>query len=109
MTKHEGSMRLAGNKRDLDRPTGVHSSETSFIASPVMRMKHSALILTAGFLLIPTLTWSQGPGRGNWNGGGFGGGDRGGFGGGGGPGFGGAAPGFGGGNAPGFGGAAPGF
>jgi Ca2+-binding EF-hand superfamily protein len=57
-----------------------------------MRIKHSALILTAGFLLIPTLTWSQGPGggqrgpRGNGggfggNGGGFGGSDRGGFGG----------------------------
>lgn len=27
-----------------------------------MRAKHTALILTAGFLLIPTLTWSQGPG-----------------------------------------------
>src|SRR2546423_9754532 len=29
---------------------------------PLMRAKHTALILTAGFLLIPTLTWSQGPG-----------------------------------------------
>src|SRR5579883_2529966 len=37
-----------------------------------MRAKHTALILTAGFLLIPTLTWSQGPGGGrpggNWGG-----------------------------------------
>jgi Ca2+-binding EF-hand superfamily protein len=49
-----------------------------------MRAKHTALILTAGFLLIPTLTWSQGPGgrpdRGF--GGQGGGGDRGGYGGG---------------------------
>src|SRR5437660_1491850 len=63
-----------------------------------MRIKHAALILTAGFLLIPTLTWSQGPGGfgggrpgggGGWNGGQWGGGTPGGF-----PGqFGGAAPG----------------
>src|SRR5262249_30335636 len=38
-----------------------------------MRAKHTALILTAGFLLLPTLTWSQGPGRpgndgGRWQG-----------------------------------------
>lgn len=39
-----------------------------------MRAKHTALILTAGCLLIPTLTWSQGPG----GRGGFSGGDRGG-------------------------------
>ena len=42
-----------------------------------MRAKHTALILTAGFLLIPTMSWSQFPG-----GGGFGGGGPGGFGGG---------------------------
>src|SRR5436853_538483 len=36
-----------------------------------MRAKHTALILTAGFLLLPTLSWSQFPGMG---GGGFGGG-----------------------------------
>src|SRR5262249_41428412 len=29
-----------------------------------MRIKHSALILTAGFLLMPTLLWSQFPGMG---------------------------------------------
>src|SRR4051812_3362743 len=74
-----------------------------------MRAKHTALIVTAGFLLIPTLTWSQGPGGrgdrsgfggGQWNGGApggapwggqggdrSGGGDR--FGGGGGDRFGG--------------------
>src|SRR5436305_13206208 len=46
-----------------------------------MRAKHTALILTAGFLLIPTLTWSQGPGGGRPGGGNWGG-DRGGFGGG---------------------------
>lgn len=37
-----------------------------------MRAKHTALILTAGFLLIPTMSWSQYPGMG-----GPGGGDRG--------------------------------
>jgi hypothetical protein len=34
-----------------------------------MRAKHSALILTAGFLLIPTLSWSQFPGGGSRDGG----------------------------------------
>src|SRR5262245_58037493 len=38
-----------------------------------MRAKHAALLLTAGFLLIPTLSWSQFPGGG---GGGPGGGGR---------------------------------
>ncbi len=37
-----------------------------------MRLKHSALILSAGFLLMPTLMWSQGPGGGFPGGGGFG-------------------------------------
>src|SRR4051812_2553332 len=65
-------MRLGGNARDRDGPVGVQSFE-SFPPGPPMRAKHTALVLTAGFLLIPTLTWSQGPG---------GRGDRGGFGGG---------------------------
>ena len=38
-----------------------------------MRMKHTALLLTAGFILMPTLLWSQLPGEG----GGFGGRDGG--------------------------------
>lgn len=33
-----------------------------------MRAKHTALILTAGFLLIPTLSWSQFPGMGGGEG-----------------------------------------
>jgi len=46
-----------------------------------MRMKHSALLLTAGFILMPTLLWSQLPGQG-----GVPGGRDGGYGGPGGPG-----------------------
>src|SRR3954469_6641195 len=102
-------MRLGGNARDREGPVGVQSFE-SFPPGPPMRAKHTALILTAGFLLIPTLTWSQGPGgfgggRG-LGGGGFGGGPPGGGFGGAPPGggFGGAAPGFGGGGQPGMGG-----
>lgn len=43
-----------------------------------MRAKHTALILTAGVLLLPTLSWSQFPGMGGGGpgGGGFGGGGR---------------------------------
>ena len=33
-----------------------------------MRMKHTALLLTAGFLLMPTLLWSQLPGPGGFGG-----------------------------------------
>jgi EF hand len=36
-----------------------------------MRLKHTALILTAGFLLMPTLLWSQFPGMGGSGGGGM--------------------------------------
>src|SRR5262245_53997079 len=54
-----------------------------------MRIKHSALILTSGFLLMPTLLWSQLPGMG---GGGAPGGGPGAFGGGGAPGMGGFNP-----------------
>jgi len=45
-----------------------------------MRMKHTALLLTAGFILMPTLLWSQLPGQGSGYGGrdgGFGGRDGG--------------------------------
>jgi len=64
-----------------------------------MRMKHTALLLTAGFLLLPTLLWSQFPG-------GFGGGPGGPPGG---PsGFGGGPAGAGGGGPGGFGGGGPG-
>jgi Ca2+-binding EF-hand superfamily protein len=38
-----------------------------------MRAKHTALVLTAGFLLVPTLTWSQFPGAGTPGSGGPGG------------------------------------
>src|SRR5688572_21099214 len=53
-------MRLGWNGRDGRTSIGVHSFETT--RGPAMRAKHTALILTAGFLLIPTITLSQGPG-----------------------------------------------
>src|SRR2546426_8985260 len=81
-------MRLGAKGRDRDRGSGVQSSKASYARGPVMRMKHAALLLTAGFLLMPTLLWSQFPGGGFGGGpGGPPGGGSGGFGGGpGGPG-----------------------
>src|SRR5438477_646149 len=75
-------MRLAQKGRDSGRRRSVNSVETLCVRGPAMRLKHSALILTAGFLLIPTLTWSQGPGGRDRGDRGNGGGDRGGWGGG---------------------------
>src|SRR5262245_11650784 len=69
-------MRLGAKTRDCDPASGVHSYEPLYARSPAMRMKHTALLLTAGFILMPTMLWSQLPGQG----GGFGGRD-GGFGG----------------------------
>lgn len=42
--------------------------EVVFNRDPAMRVKHSALLLTAGFILMPTLLWSQ-PGGGGGAGG----------------------------------------
>ena len=69
-------MRLGANARDCEHPSGVQSYETLYVRGPAMRMKHTALLLTAGFLLMPTLLWSQLPGIGGGPGGSPAGGDR---------------------------------
>src|SRR5262245_53454686 len=63
-------MRLGIMRRDRSRVSGVQSYKQSYARGPAMRMKHTALLLTAGFILMPTLLWSQFPG-------GFGGGPAG--------------------------------
>src|SRR5262249_45589952 len=79
-------MRLGIMRRDRNRVPGVQSYKPFYARGIVMRMKHTALLLTAGFLLMPTLLWSQFPG-------GFGGGPAGPPGGPGGFGTGAAGPG----------------